>query len=336
MKKMNPMLKYIKASTILLFMTYLISGAYAQETEEKKKENPEDEVQTLYIHSRPLQRVGNTFESTWLIDNQTVLVPLRKTFQFDILHRFGTVNNGYSDFWGLYAPSNIRLGFAYTPINNLMVGFGFTKFNLLWDFNAKYAILKEQGPNPKPVSLTYFVNMAVDTRPSENFTYGSDRWSYFHQIMLAKKLNRDVSVQGSLNFSHFNAVEAFIDPEGDKQALMRNDHFSFTLLGRYKVSDALSFIGNYDQPLTQHPTNNPNPNISLGLELATPLHAFQVFVGNYQWIVPQYNNVFNRNNYEKGQFLIGFNITRLLDVKEENLKEMVFKEKKGPKRKNKL
>ncbi|WP_194972854.1 DUF5777 family beta-barrel protein [Aquiflexum lacus] len=336
MKKMNPMLKYIKASTILLFMTYLISGAYAQETEEKKKENPEDEVQTLYIHSRPLQRVGNTFESTWLIDNQTVLVPLRKTFQFDILHRFGTVNNGYSDFWGLYAPSNIRLGFAYTPINNLMVGFGFTKFNLLWDFNAKYAILKEQGPNPKPVSLTYFVNMAVDTRPSENFTYGSDRWSYFHQIMLAKKLNRDVSVQGSLNFSHFNAVEAFIDPEGDKQALMRNDHFSFTLLGRYKVSDALSFIGNYDQPLTQHPTNNPNPNVSLGLELATPLHAFQVFVGNYQWIVPQYNNVFNRNNYEKGQFLIGFNITRLLDVKEENLKEMVFKEKKGPKRKNKL
>jgi len=332
MKKMNPMLKYIKASTILLFMTCLISGAYAQETEEKKKENLEEEVQTLYIHSRPLQRVGNTFESTWLIDNQTVLVPLRKTFQFDILHRFGTINNGYSDFWGLYAPSNIRLGFAYTPINNLMVGFGFTKFNLLWDFNAKYAILKEQGPNPKPVSLTYFVNMAVDTRPSENFTYGSDRWSYFHQIMLAKKLNRDLSVQGSLNFSHFNAVEAFINPEGDKQALMRNDHFSFTILGRYKVSDALSFIGNYDQPITQHPTNNPNPNISFGVELATPLHAFQVFVGNYQWIVPQYNNVFNRNNFTDGQFLIGFNITRLLDVKEENLKEMVFKEKKGSKK----
>lgn len=335
MKKMNPMLKYIKASTILLFMTCLISGAYAQETEEKKKENPEEEVQTLYIHSRPLQRVGNTFESTWLIDNQTVLVPLRKTFQFDILHRFGTINNGYSDFWGLYAPSNIRLGFAYTPINNLMVGFGFTKFNLLWDFNAKYAIMKEHGPNPKPVSVTYFVNMAVDTRPSENFTYGSDRWSYFHQIMVAKKLNRDLSVQGSLNLSHFNAVEAFINPEGDKQALMNNSHFSFTILGRYKVSDALSFIGNYDQPITQHPANNPNPNISLGLELATPLHAFQVFVGNYQWIIPQYNNVFNRNNFTDGQFLIGFNITRLLDVKEENLKEMVFKEKKGSKKNKK-
>lgn len=335
MKKMNPILKYLKSSIILMLLTCLFTSAFAQETEEKKKENPEEEVQTLYIHSRPLQRVGNTFESTWLIDNQTVLVPLRKTFQFDILHRFGTINNGYSDFWGLYAPSNIRLGFAYTPIDNLMVGFGFSKFNMLWDFNAKYAIMKEQGRNPKPVSLTYFGNMAVDTRPSSNFTYGSDRWSYFHQLMLAKKLNRDLSVQGSLNLSHFNAVEAFIDVEGDKQAMMRNDHFSFTLLGRYKVSDALSFIGNYDQPITQHPTNNPSPNISLGLELATPLHAFQVFFGNYQWILPQHNNFYNRNNFEKGQFLLGFNITRLLDAKEENLKEMIFKEKKGPKRKKK-
>ena len=69
-------------------------------------------------HHRGLQKVGNTFESVWLIDNQTVLVPLKQTFEFDILHRFGTVQNGYNDFWGLYAPSNIRLGMSYVPIKN--------------------------------------------------------------------------------------------------------------------------------------------------------------------------------------------------------------------------
>lgn len=329
-KKKTSLIKPFHYSILVLFL-FIFSNAMAQD-EKKKKEEQEEEVQTIYIHSRPLQRVGNTFESTWLIDNQTVLVPLRKTFQFDILHRFGTVQNGYSDFLGLYAPSNIRLGFGYTPIDNLMVGFGFSKFNLLWDFNAKYAILKESGANPKPVSLTYFVNMAVDTRPKSNFTYSSDRFSYFHQLMIAKKLNRDLSAQGSLNFSHFNRVNAFIDEQGEKRGEMKNDHISFSLLGRYKVSDALSFIGNYDQPITKHPMNNPNPNISLGIELATPLHAFQVFVGNYQWIVPQHNNFLNRNNYTDGAFLIGFNITRLLDAKEENLKEMIFKEKKGSKK----
>lgn len=307
------------AFIIILFVGMAFSPAEAQQRDD------EEEVQEIIIHTRPLQRVGNTFESTLLIDNQTTLVPLRKTFQFDIQHRFGTVQNGYSDFYGLYAPSNIRMGFGYTPIDNLMVGFGFTKYRLLWDFNVKYALLKETGKNPFPVSVTYFGNVAVDTRSSNNFTSGSDRLTYFHQLMVAKKVTRDFSIQGSLNLSHFNAVDAFIDPEGDVQANMKNDHFSASILARYKISDAFAFIGNFDQPITQHYANNPQPNISLGVELATPLHAFQVFVGNYDHLVPQYNNFFNRNKFGDGAILIGFNITRLIDTKEENVREMMFK-----------
>jgi len=286
-----------------------------------------EEVQTIYIHSRGLQRVGNTFESIWLIDNQTVVVPLRKTFEFDILHRFGTIKNGYSDLWGLYAPSNIRMGFGYTPINNLMVGFGLTKDRMLWDFNIKYAILKEQGRRPFPVSVTYYGNMAVDSRDKENFQYATDRFSYFHQLMVARKVTRDFSIQGSVNLSHFNSIDGFRGDDGEKEAYMKHDHISLSLLGRYKVSDAFSFIGNYDQPVTKHRLNNPNPNISFGVELATPLHAFQIFVGNYKWMVPQYNHMLNRNNYADGAFLVGFNITRLLDVQEEDLYDMMFKRK---------
>ena len=51
--------------------------------------------------------VKNTFQSIWIIDNQTVLVPVKKTFEMDIQHRFGVVENGYEDFWGFFAPSNI-------------------------------------------------------------------------------------------------------------------------------------------------------------------------------------------------------------------------------------
>jgi len=87
--------------------------------------------------------VKNTFQSVWLIDDQTVMVPVKGTFEMDIQHRFGTVQNGYKDLWGIYGPSDIRLGFAYAPINNLYLGFGLTKNNLLWDGSAKYAILKQ-------------------------------------------------------------------------------------------------------------------------------------------------------------------------------------------------
>jgi hypothetical protein len=312
--------RMIKELPIVLVVLW-VSAAVAQTPKE-------DSVQTISIHSRPLQRVGNTFESVWLIDNQTTHVPLRKTFEFDIQHRFGTIKNGYDDFFGIYAPSNIRIGFGYTPINDLMVSVGFTKFNLLWDVSAKYAILKEKGGKAFPISLTYYVDVAMDTRPSENFINTTDRFSYFHQLMTAKKLSRDFSAQASINLSHMNAVEGYINSEGKLDGKMKNDHLSFSVLGRYKISDAFAFIGNYDQPITRHPANNPNPNISLGIELATPLHAFQVFMGNYQWLVPQYNNFYNQNNYSEGAFLIGFNVTRLLDTQEEDLGEMMFKRKK--------
>src|SRR5947207_10376356 len=68
--------------------------------------------------------VKHSFQSIWIIDNQTTLVPVKGTFEMDFMHRFGTWNNGYQDFWGLFAPSNIKLGVSYVPINKLNVGIG--------------------------------------------------------------------------------------------------------------------------------------------------------------------------------------------------------------------
>src|SRR6185436_17526880 len=70
--------------------------------------------------------VKNTFQSVWISDNQTVLVPVKGTMEMDIMHRFGAWNKGYEDFAGLFAPSNIRIGMSYVPINKLNVGIGFT------------------------------------------------------------------------------------------------------------------------------------------------------------------------------------------------------------------
>lgn len=71
---------------------------------------------------------------------------------------------------------------------------------------------------------------------------------------------------------------------------------------------------NIDQPLTQLPLNNPQASLSLGIEFVTSGQAFQVFPGNYQGIVPQSNNLFNKSDYENWDFLIGFNIARLWNL----------------------
>lgn len=255
--------------------------------------------------------VKNTFGSVWLIDNQTVMVPIKGTLEFDIQHRFGTINNGSKDLFGLFAPSNIRLGVNYAPVKNLFVGIGLTKERSQLDLNAKYSLLQQTTDNKMPVSLAYYGNVVIDTRNKSNFRYAVHRFSYFNQLILARKITNNFSVQVAPSFSWFNNVEAYVDDKGDIQKKMENGHLAISVLGRYKITEKSSIIAGYDQPLTQHTTNNPHPNICFGLETTTSSHAFQVFFGNYYGIVPQSNNVFNKNDFRDGQFVIGFNMTRL-------------------------
>lgn len=276
--------------------------------------------------------VKNTFESVWIIDNQTVLVPIKKTFEMDIMHRFGTINKGYKDFWGFFAPSNIRLGFSYSPINRLNLGFGITKSNMLWDASAKYAIIT-QTKGKYPVSVTYYVNASIDSRKNATIYDGSaaknttDRLSFFNQLIVARKVTNKLSVQIAPSISHQNAVSGFYtknDSSGKEiYKSMKNTHFAIAVSARYKLTNVTSVIVNYDQPITKHPEFNPNPNLSFGVEFNTSSHSFQLFFGNYALLNQQRNNLFNNNNpfeytdkvtgnkVAGGRFLIGFNITRL-------------------------
>jgi hypothetical protein len=297
------------------------------------------EETTAPVKAKP---VKNTFQSVWIIDNQTVMVPVKKTFEMDIQHRFGVVKNGYEDFWGFFAPSNIRIGFSYSPINKLNVGVGFTKTTAaiipdqapssvngpLWDGSLKYSIIT-QTKGLYPVSVTYYVNAAFNTKKDKDkevYRNYSDRLSYFHQLIIARKITDKLSVQVAPSISHHNVVNGYFTQLNDSTLKikpdMKFDHFALALAARYKLTNVTSVMINYDQPITKHVSNNPNPSLSFGLEFNTSSHSFQIFATNYFYLVPQINNLYNTNSpfkytdaadtkIEGGKFLIGFNITRL-------------------------
>lgn len=299
MKNQLKTFAYILRPLTFCFCIISIAGlSFAQENTEVKPATKNEPVKKTFI--------GNL-----IIDNQTVMVPVKGIFEFVIQHRFGVVKNGYEDFYGLYAPSNIRLGFNYTPIENLQVGFGFTKERLQWDGNVKYALIKQAKVGGSPISATYYGTIGIDTRPKKgNFVNNTDRISYFSQLILARKVTKHLSVQVAPGLTWFNNVEGYVSADGSIKSKMNNTHFSIAVNGCYSITDKLDIIANYDQPLTKHTTNNPNPNVSFGLQIGTSTHTFQIFLGNYQSIVPQSNNFYNKNNFEKGQFLLGFNITK--------------------------
>ncbi|MGZ5303576.1 MAG: DUF5777 family beta-barrel protein, partial [Bacteroidia bacterium] len=128
------------------------------------------------------------FEGNYLINSQTVAMPMAKTAEFLIQHRFGKLNSGQFDMFGLYAPSNIRIGLAYTFTDWLQVGIGSTKFNKLQDLNWKVGLLKQTRSSSIPVSVTYFGDVGIDVR-SDIFPKFTNRLSYFHQLMVARRFN---------------------------------------------------------------------------------------------------------------------------------------------------
>lgn len=312
---------FYRAMCLLLVMSFSIFVFGQDTTAEAVEQTP------ALKKAKP---VKNTFESIWLIDNQTTLVPLKNSFEMDIVHRFGPLETGYEDFYGLFAPSNISLRFNYVPIDNLLVGAAITKQNMTWEGFAKYAIIKQTN-GKYPVSVSYYGNIAIDSRKKDNFVYWSDRLMFFHQILIARKINNKLSIQISPSVTHQNVVNGYYETSGsvadstykaEVKGEMEHNHFAIAFSARYKIKQGMSVLFGYDQPLTKHKTNNPNPNLSLGIEFTTSSHAFQLFFTNYYYITPSRNNLFNKNNpididgfnditFYPGHFLIGFNITRL-------------------------
>jgi len=280
----------MKSYPFILFLLLLITPlAYCQEEEVKEevKEKPQLE--------RP------AFDSSALIDNQTNVLFNKGAFEMVMNHRFGLVNGGDNDLIGIWGPANIRIAFNYAITDRITVGYGTTKDSRLQDFQLKLALFRQTRGNEMPVSISYYGNFTVDARKKENFFNTQDRYSSHNSLIIARRFSRTFSMFVTPSWSHFNAVESE----------MRNDMFAVAVGGRLKLTPSINFMAEYTQPINTYEVSSPDPGVGVGFEFSTGSHAFQLFIANYKGIVPQQNIMFNQNNFFKGDFLIGFNITRL-------------------------
>lgn len=278
------MKNYIKLLLVFLVLPFIALAQEEDSTAVKDKEKLE----------RP------AFESATIIDNPSNVLFSKNALEVQMQHRFGTIDKK-NDMVGFWGAANIRIGLSYAVHERLTIGFGTTKDGRLQDFNWKAALLRQTQSNSMPVSVTYFGNFVIDARSKDNINFVQDRYSYFNQIIIAKRFTPNFSAQIAPSISHFNVVDN----------VMKNDMIAVAIGGRYKISPQTAIIADYSQPLTKFYQKNPHPGISLGVEFATSGHAFQIFATNYHGIVPQQNYVKNSNDIFNGDILIGFNITRV-------------------------
>jgi hypothetical protein len=284
----------IKRLLFFLFLCGTIQVLKAQET--KERDLP----------------VRESFASGVLIDNQTTWIPTEKTFEFVIQHKFGEMTNGFSDLFGIYAPgSNIRLGLNYVPLKNMQIGYGLSRIRMYSDFSFKYTILEQTRRNRIPVAVGIYTNLAIDSREKEAFGIHYNlfnRISYFSQLIIGHKFGERASIQANASFTHFNITEPGID----------HDKLSVGINGRIVINYKSSILFQYDMPLlvdeiTEHNEylNPAQPNFGIGWEVRTSAHAFHLYVSSTTGLTPQYNALYNQNQWQKGQLMFGFTITRM-------------------------
>jgi len=305
-----------KFISVLIFWFFIIPTVFGQEEGEAAPEKQKP---------RP---VRSPWSSGLIIDNQTSVIYSPKTLEFVIQHKFGSIENGRSDMFGLYAPAHdIRLGLNYVIMKNFQIGWGISKKNMYSDFNAKWTVFEQTREETMPVSVTLFGNFAIDGRSKELYdsrrynrssdpyhpltTYSyrtNQRLSYFSQLIIGRRFNDWLSIQAAASFTHYNLSERGID----------HDKIGAHFAGRVKVSPQSSLVFNYDVPLkikniSEHREfiNHPQPNLAFGWEVATSTHAFQMYLGSAGTIIPQENMLYNQNDWRDGGFAVGFVITRL-------------------------
>jgi hypothetical protein len=250
-----------------------------------------------------------TFGTGILIDNHTVATPYKGGLELQIHHRFSLIENIHNLF-GIYGAANTRLGLSYGITDRLMIGAGTTKDYKLQDIQWKYLILQQTEDNNMPVSLSYYGNIVFDLQRKEAFgpveRYRDiHRLSYFTQIIVARKFNDIFSFQIAPSVIYFNAV-----PQYSNDLRYKNLNFGLSAGAKATVVGSQSIILEYDQLLTKQDIDvQPKPNLSLGWEIGTATHTFQVFVANYSQIINQRNILYNTNDFTKGEYLVGFNIT---------------------------
>src|SRR3954468_6527537 len=84
--------------------------------------------------------VYNAFKSSRVIMSQSMEMLRPGVLDFRILHRFGRVNGGAYEFFGLDGPASVRLGLDYGITKDLTVGIGRSSFNKELDGFLKYRI----------------------------------------------------------------------------------------------------------------------------------------------------------------------------------------------------
>jgi hypothetical protein len=272
----------------------------------------EDLMDMLNSEDQTIDYTYATFKTTRVINSHSVEQPAPGTLLFIIQHRFGKLNAGFYELFGL-DQATIRLGLEYGVTDRLSIGIGRSSYQKTYDGFLKYKLLRQStGAREMPVTLSYYGGMTVnslkweDMGVDERENYFSSRMTYSHKLLLARKFSSSVSVQLMPSYTHKNLVPTAEDA---------NDIFSVGVGGRIKLTNRMSFNAEYYYTPEDQISYEFNQPFSLGFDLETGGHVFQLHFSNAQAFFDSGYLTETNGKWSDGDVYFGFNISRVFTIK---------------------
>ena len=250
-----------------------------------------------------------TFIDTRIVNGHSVETNPEGIAKFIISHRFGAMNSGVQELFGL-DNATIRIGLDYGVKDWLSAGFGRSSLEKTLDGYAKFRWLRQkEDKGSTPLSITSFHSVAMNTLPwsvPERENFFSSRLVYVHQVLLARKVSEDLSVQLMPTLVHRNLVSTFEE---------ENDVLSLGIAMRYKISQHWALSSEYYYIPDSQLAGGLFMPLALGIEIDTRGHVFQFQFGNAQGMVEKFFITETRGDILEGDIHFGFNITRDFKLK---------------------
>lgn len=243
-----------------------------------------------------------SFKGSRLINGHTIMTRRKGSLEFLIAHRFGRLNSGAYELFGL-DNANVRFGLDYGFSDRLTAGFGRNSFEKTFDAFVKFALLRQQtGAQAFPVSVTLFGSGAVNSLrpidPDVEIAF-SERIAYTYQALIGRKMSSKLSLQLMPTVVHFNIV-----PEGQN-----NDLVALGLGGRYLLTKRLSVNAEYYYRFGDQ-TPDTHDALAIGIDLETGGHVFQLQFTNSRAMNEKGFIRETTGDFFDGDVHFGFNITR--------------------------
>jgi hypothetical protein len=275
---------------------FLVIGLSAQNIENLLDDQIAEKAKT--------ELVPATFKSVMLINSHTTKLPDKGDWVLLISHRFAPFSGGFSSFWGLDG-ATVRLGVEYGLTETTSLGYGRSTYKSNYDLYVKQLLLRQStGAKNMPLTLALLgvVNISSSKWPANGRTYlFAHRMSYTMQLIASRKFNRSISLQLMPTYIHRNLVATTFD---------HNDILALGAGGRIKLSNRIALTGEYHYVLPNQTASAIVNPLSVGFDIETGGHVFQLFVTNASAI---YDAAFipeTMSKWSAGDVRFGFNLSR--------------------------